>query len=117
MSTLTVTAKGQVTLRKDVLEHLGVHPGEKITVNKLPDGRIEVKAARPTGKISDVFGIPEFLEKRWAIADDRGNEQDRRARVGRQAMKITADTNVLVRAITEDLKIAEQGGAIGLEAS
>jgi len=57
MNTLTVTAKGQVTLRKDVLEHLGVHPGEKITVNKLPDGRIEVKAARPAGKISDAFGF------------------------------------------------------------
>ncbi|MET0676701.1 MAG: AbrB/MazE/SpoVT family DNA-binding domain-containing protein [Bradyrhizobium sp.] len=56
MGTLTVTAKGQVTLRKDVLEHLGVHPGEKITVNKLPDGKIEVMAARPAGKISDVFG-------------------------------------------------------------
>lgn len=24
-------------------------------MNKLPDGRIEVKAARPTGRISDVF--------------------------------------------------------------
>lgn len=60
MTTLTVTAKGQVTLRKDVLKHLGVHPGEKITVNKLPDGRIEVKAARPTGKISDVF---DFLKR------------------------------------------------------
>src|SRR6202048_5465625 len=57
MSTLTVTAKGQVTLRKDLVEHLGVHPGEKITVDKLPDGRIEVKAARPTGKISDAFGL------------------------------------------------------------
>jgi AbrB family looped-hinge helix DNA binding protein len=57
MSTLTVTAKGQVTLRKDILEHLGVRPGEKITVDKLPDGRVEVKAARPTGKISDVFGF------------------------------------------------------------
>jgi AbrB family looped-hinge helix DNA binding protein len=57
MSILTVTAKGQVTLRKDLLEHLGVHPGEKITVDKLPDGRIEVKAARPTGKISDVFNF------------------------------------------------------------
>jgi AbrB family looped-hinge helix DNA binding protein len=57
MSTLTVTAKGQVTLRKDVLEHLGVRPGEKISVNKLPDGRIEVKAVRPTGKISDAFGF------------------------------------------------------------
>jgi bifunctional DNA-binding transcriptional regulator/antitoxin component of YhaV-PrlF toxin-antitoxin module len=60
MSTLTVTAKGQVTLRKDLLDHLGVHPGEKITVDKLPGGRVEVKAARPSGKISDVFG---FLKK------------------------------------------------------
>jgi AbrB family looped-hinge helix DNA binding protein len=57
MTTLTVTAKGQVTLRKDLLKHLGVHPGEKITVEKLPDGRIELKAVRPTGKISDVFGL------------------------------------------------------------
>jgi AbrB family looped-hinge helix DNA binding protein len=57
MGTLTVTAKGQVTLRKDLLEHLGVRPGEKIAVDKLPDGRIEVKAARPTGKISDVFDL------------------------------------------------------------
>jgi AbrB family looped-hinge helix DNA binding protein len=57
MSTLTVTAKGQITLRKDVLKHLGVHPGEKITVEKLPDGRIEMKVVRPTGKISDVFDV------------------------------------------------------------
>jgi bifunctional DNA-binding transcriptional regulator/antitoxin component of YhaV-PrlF toxin-antitoxin module len=55
MSTLTVTAKGQVTLRKDLLQHLGVQPGEKIAAEKLPDGRIEIKAARPTGKISDFF--------------------------------------------------------------
>jgi AbrB family looped-hinge helix DNA binding protein len=57
MTTLTVTAKGQVTLRKDVLEHLGVHPGEKIAVEKLPSGRIEVRAAKPSGRISDVFGM------------------------------------------------------------
>ena len=57
MDTLTVTAKGQVTLRKELLKHLGVQPGEKITVDKHPDGRIEIKAARPTGKISDVFNL------------------------------------------------------------
>ncbi len=57
MPTLTVTAKGQVTLRKDLLAHLGVHPGEKISVDKLPDGRIEVKAAGPTGTIADVFNL------------------------------------------------------------
>lgn len=57
MSVLTVTAKGQVTLRKELLEHLGVHPGEKITIDMLPDGRVEMKAERPTGKISDVFDL------------------------------------------------------------
>lgn len=56
-ATLTVTAKGQITLRKDLLQHLGVQAGSKITVHKLPNGRIEVEAARPKGKISDVFGI------------------------------------------------------------
>ncbi len=60
MSTLTVTAKGQVTLRKDLLRHLGIQPGEKVVVDKLPHGRIEVKAARPTGKISDAF---DFLRR------------------------------------------------------
>lgn len=57
MTILTVTAKGQVTLRKDLLQHLGVQPGQKISVDKLPNGRIEVRAARPTGRISDVFNM------------------------------------------------------------
>ncbi len=61
MSTHPVTAKGQVTLGKDLLKHLGVNPGEKITVDKLPDGRIEVKAAQPAGTISDAFG---FLKRK-----------------------------------------------------
>jgi AbrB family looped-hinge helix DNA binding protein len=57
MTKLTVTAKGQVTLRRDVLEHLGVRPGEKLEVEKLPSGRIEVKAAKGARPISDVFGM------------------------------------------------------------
>lgn len=60
MSTLKVTAKGQVTLRQDVLKHLDVRPGEKISVEKLPDGRIEVRAVRSKGQISDVF---DFLKE------------------------------------------------------
>jgi bifunctional DNA-binding transcriptional regulator/antitoxin component of YhaV-PrlF toxin-antitoxin module len=57
MTTLTITAKGQVTRRKDLLQHLGVEPGQKIEVDKLPDGRIEVKAARTTGSIDDFIGL------------------------------------------------------------
>ena len=60
MSMLTVNAKGQVTLSKDILQHLGVHPGEKIAVEKLPDGQTAVKAARQHGRISDVF---DFLKR------------------------------------------------------
>ena len=57
MPMMTVTAKGQVTFRKDLLQHLGVRPGDRIVMEKLPDGRIEVKAAGPSGRISDVFGM------------------------------------------------------------
>ena len=72
MITLTVTAKGQVTLRKDVLEHLGVGTGEQIDVTKLPDGRIEVRAA-PTGDISSLFGM--LTKKgRPALSIDEMNE-------------------------------------------
>jgi len=56
MTTLTVTAKGQVTLRKDVLEHLGVRPGDKISVEKKAGGKVEISSA-PKGKISDIFGM------------------------------------------------------------
>ena len=40
MITSTVTARGQAAFRKDVLHHLGIRPGEKIELNKLPEGRI-----------------------------------------------------------------------------
>lgn len=57
MSTLTITAKGQVTLRKDILRHIGAEAGGKVIVDKLADGRIEVRAQRATGRISDVFDL------------------------------------------------------------
>lgn len=38
MTTLTVTARGQVTFRREVLQHLGIRPGEKIALELLPNG-------------------------------------------------------------------------------
>jgi len=57
MTTLTVTARGQVTLRKDVLQHLGLQPGDKIELDLLPEGRGLLKAARPTGTIDGFVGL------------------------------------------------------------
>ena len=73
MGTLNVTAKGEITLRKDMLKHLGVRPGEKITVRKLPGGRIEVKAAHPTGKFSDAFGFLKAKRKGRSLSIDDMN--------------------------------------------
>jgi antitoxin PrlF len=56
MTTLTITAKGQVTLKQELLKHLGVGPGEKIEADKLPDGQIVVRAAAQDGKITDFIG-------------------------------------------------------------
>ena len=54
--TLTVTAKGQITLRKEVLEHLGVRPGDKVDADLLKDGRLQVRAKH--GKsVTTIFGM------------------------------------------------------------
>ena len=57
MMTLTVTTRGQVTFRKDVLHHLGIQPGDKIELDKLPDGRVSLKAARSSGTIDGFVGL------------------------------------------------------------
>lgn len=49
MPTLTVTTRGQVTLRQDVLRHLGIRPGQKIHLDLLPGSRAELSAERPQG--------------------------------------------------------------------
>ena len=56
MTPLTVTAKGQVTLRQELLHHLGVQPGQQIEVTALPGGRIEVHAAHSHGGIDAFIG-------------------------------------------------------------
>ena len=65
MTLLTVTARGQVTFRKDVLKHLGIRPGDKIRLELLPDGRAELKAERPQGSWQTLRG---FLKGRTSGA-------------------------------------------------
>ena len=57
MTTLTITSRGQVTFRKEVLQHLGIAPGEKIELDLLPGGRGLLKAAQPTHGIEGFVGL------------------------------------------------------------
>ena len=73
MTTLTVTAKGQVTFRKDVLQHLGINPGEKIDLDLLPDGRGLLRAARPSGTIKGFVGLLAGKTKKIATIEEINN--------------------------------------------
>jgi len=70
MATLTVTARGQVTFRKDVLNHLGIRPGERIELDKLPDGRVTLRAARPAGAIDRFLGLLAGKSRKVASLDE-----------------------------------------------
>jgi bifunctional DNA-binding transcriptional regulator/antitoxin component of YhaV-PrlF toxin-antitoxin module len=57
MTTLTVTAKGQVTLKKELLKHLGVRPGQKVEVDAVPGGQLAVRAANRKGDWKEIYGM------------------------------------------------------------
>lgn len=66
MTTLTVTARGQVTLRKQVLRHLGIKPGEKINLELLPEGQAALRAATPPSRIDGFLGLLAGKKKKVA---------------------------------------------------
>jgi antitoxin PrlF len=72
MASQAITAKGQITLKRELLQHLGVKPGQRIDFDKLPGGELRVRAARPTGTIDDFLGVLDGkvdLKKPLSIED------------------------------------------------
>jgi antitoxin PrlF len=58
MPTLTVTAKGQITLRRELLQHLHIQPGQQVTVDKLANGVLALHAKAPQGLDGFVGCLP-----------------------------------------------------------
>lgn len=54
MVRLKVTAKGQITLKRDVLDHLGIKPGDEIDVDLLPQRGAGLRSVSK-GSIEDFF--------------------------------------------------------------
>ena len=73
MTTLTLTAKGQITLKKELLQHLGVGVGDKINVEKLPDGSLSIQAVKRPEKMrsfADFAGcLPNKTGKTFSIEE------------------------------------------------
>jgi len=70
MTTLAVTMKGQITLKRDLLHHLGIKPGERVELDMLPNGELRLKATRPTGTIEGFLGVLAGKTKKIATIDE-----------------------------------------------
>jgi len=57
MVKLKVTSKGQVTLKKEVLNHLGIKPGDEMEIDLLPQGRVAIYAVERKLPIESIFGM------------------------------------------------------------
>lgn len=59
MATVTVTPEGKTMLSEEALTHWGVHPGESVELELLPNGHIAPAKIRPerTGTWADLSGF------------------------------------------------------------
>ena len=101
--TLTVTARGQVTFRKEVMQHLGIKPGDRIDVDLLPGHQAKLRVARRSGTIRDVYGmlakettkVATLEEIKQAIADGwagkRGRSPSTRTCLSASSFKMMRD--------------------------
>ena len=55
-ATLKITSKGQVTLRRELLDELGVKPGDRIVVEPVAPGRVELRRAHEPGGLAAFVG-------------------------------------------------------------
>ena len=74
MTTLTVTARGQVTFRKEILQHLGIQPGDRIQIDLLPGGRAEVRAAEGGASFQALHGLLKGKTNEKRLSIDEINE-------------------------------------------
>lgn len=77
MPELTLTAKGQITIRKALLQGLGAKPGDRLRVEVRPDGGLvipPVKRRRKTLTWDDVAGSLKPSPDRLGVTIEQMNE-------------------------------------------
>jgi len=72
MSTLSVTVKGQLTLKREFLQHLGIRPGERIDCEKLPGGALRLRSVQSTGDIEGFLGLLARKTQKVATIEEIG---------------------------------------------
>ena len=69
-TSLKITAKGQITLRKAALDQLGVRPGDTITIEFVAPGRVELRAAEAKASLKGFLGCLKEAERTALSLDE-----------------------------------------------
>jgi len=72
MTTLCVTAKGQLTLKREILQHLWIRPGERIDCEKRPGGELRLRSSHATGDIEGFLGLLAGKTQKVATLEEIG---------------------------------------------
>jgi len=64
MNTLTITSKGQVTLKRDILKHLGAKPGQKVVAQPIAAGKVVLTLDKGEEDLNAAFGMLKPYNKR-----------------------------------------------------
>jgi bifunctional DNA-binding transcriptional regulator/antitoxin component of YhaV-PrlF toxin-antitoxin module len=56
MNTVTLSTKGQLTLNRSLMEHLGIKGGEKLNLSKTADGGLKILPEKNRGSVMDFAG-------------------------------------------------------------
>ncbi|MBZ0222417.1 MAG: AbrB/MazE/SpoVT family DNA-binding domain-containing protein [Dokdonella sp.] len=64
MNALTITAKGQVTLKRDILKHLGAKPGQKVVAETIANGKVVLTLDKGEETLNAAFGMLKAHNKR-----------------------------------------------------
>ena len=59
MAIVSTTSRGQVTLRKEIFQHVGIKPGEKLEIDLLPGGEIPGPGSAEKGQHQRSRRMPE----------------------------------------------------------
>ena len=70
-ATLTITAKGQITLRREILAHLRARPGDRLVVEMLKGGRLQIQPKRGKPASSIVGLLARSDQKSLSIREIR----------------------------------------------
>ena len=65
-----MTSRGQVTFRKEALQHLGIRPGDKIELVLMSGGKGIITASKPAGTVDMFLGLLAGKTAKVATLDE-----------------------------------------------